>query len=103
MGQALHSIESEPDSTIEIVVHITETLGDQRREDLVTALEGNGGITAAEFCPFLQRKDLLNNHHPQLYLRPVADQIRCYFFFTCRMRRLLRFSWRPVSLFLRPS
>ena len=51
MGQALHSIESEPDSTIEIVVHITETLGDQRREDLVTALEGNGGITAAEFCP----------------------------------------------------
>jgi len=52
MGQALHSIESEPDSTIEIVVHITETLGDQRREDLVTALEGNGGITAAEFCPF---------------------------------------------------
>ncbi|NOR26667.1 MAG: hypothetical protein GQ542_20215 [Desulforhopalus sp.] len=51
MGQALHSIESEPDNTIEIVVHITETLGDQRREDLVTALEGNGGITAAEFCP----------------------------------------------------
>ena len=51
MGQALHSIESEPDNTIEIVVHITETLGDQRREDLVTALEGNGGITTAEFCP----------------------------------------------------
>ena len=51
MGQALHSIESEPDRTIEIVVHITDTLGEQRREDLVTALEGNGGITTAEFCP----------------------------------------------------
>jgi hypothetical protein len=51
MGQALHSIESEPDRTIEIVVHITETLGEQRRDDLVTALEGNGGITTAEFCP----------------------------------------------------
>ncbi len=51
MGQALHSIESEPDHTIEIVVHITETLGEQRRDDLVTALEGNGGITTAEFCP----------------------------------------------------
>ena len=51
MGQALHSIESEPDRTIEIVVHITETLGEQRRDDLVSALEGNGGITTAEFCP----------------------------------------------------
>jgi hypothetical protein len=51
MGQALHSIESEPDHTIEIVVHITETLGEQRRDDLVSALEGNGGITTAEFCP----------------------------------------------------
>jgi hypothetical protein len=51
MGQALHSIESEPDHTVEIVVHITETLGEKQRGDLVTALEGNGGITAAEFCP----------------------------------------------------
>ena len=51
MAQALHSIESEPDRTIEIVVHITETLGEQRREDLVAALEANGGIATAEFCP----------------------------------------------------
>ena len=51
MGQALHSIENEPDHTIEIVVHITETLGEQRRGDLVAALEGNDGITTAEFCP----------------------------------------------------
>jgi len=51
MGQASHSIESEPDHTIEIVVHITETLGEQRRGDLVAALKDNGGITAAEFCP----------------------------------------------------
>ena len=51
MGQALHSIESEPDHTVEIVVHITETLGEQRRRDLVSALEDSGGITTAEFCP----------------------------------------------------
>jgi hypothetical protein len=51
MGQALHSIENEPEHTIEIVVHITETLGEQQRGDLVAALENNGGITAAEFCP----------------------------------------------------
>ena len=51
MGQVLHSIESEPDHTVEIIVHITETLGEQRRGDLVAALEDSGGITTAEFCP----------------------------------------------------
>ena len=51
MGQALHNIEIEPDHTVEIVVHITETLGVQQREDLVSALEDSGGITTAEFCP----------------------------------------------------
>ena len=51
MGHALHSIENEPDHTVEIVVHITESLGEQRREDLVAALEDSGGITTAEFCP----------------------------------------------------
>ena len=51
MGQALHSIESEPDHTVEIVVHITETLGEQQRGNLIAAIEGNSGITTAEFCP----------------------------------------------------
>ena len=51
MGQTLHSIESEPDHTVEIVVHITEYLGEQRRGGLVAALEDNSGITTAEFCP----------------------------------------------------
>ena len=31
MSQALHSIESEPNHTVEIVVHITDTLGEQQR------------------------------------------------------------------------
>ena len=37
--------------TVEIVLHITETLGEERRGDLVAALEDNDGITTAEFCP----------------------------------------------------
>ena len=51
MAQALHSIDAYPDRTVEIVVHITETLGEKRRESLVNALEENSGITTAEFCP----------------------------------------------------
>ena len=51
MGQAMHVVENYPEHTVEIVVHITEALGEQRRKDLVVALEESSGITAAEFCP----------------------------------------------------
>ena len=51
MGQALHSIESEPANTVEIIVHISENLGETRRNDLVDALEKEESIVSAEFCP----------------------------------------------------
>ena len=51
MEQTLRSVENEPANTVEIVVHITETLGEERRKDLVTALEGEDSIVSAEFCP----------------------------------------------------
>jgi hypothetical protein len=66
MGQALHSIESQPDHTVEIVVHITESLGEQRRGDLVAALENSGGITTAEFCP-LRYHLMLVRYDRELY------------------------------------
>ena len=66
MGQALHSIENEPDHTVEIVVHITENLGEQQRGNLVAALESNGGITAAEFCP-LRYHLMLVRYDRELY------------------------------------
>jgi len=51
MGQAIHSMENEPDHTVEIVVYISETLGEQRRGNLVVALKNDNGIVDAEFCP----------------------------------------------------
>ena len=51
MGQAIGNIENEPDRNVEIVVHITETLEQQQRGSLVAALENDGGIVSAEFCP----------------------------------------------------
>jgi phosphoribosyl-ATP pyrophosphohydrolase len=50
MGEALHSIMQEPDN-VEIIVHVDETLGEERRNVLVTALEDQNGIRSAEFCP----------------------------------------------------
>lgn len=42
---------NELDHTAEIIVRIPENLGEQQRADLIIALEGDDGITAAEFCP----------------------------------------------------
>ncbi len=51
MEQAIHSIEAEPAHTVEIVVHISESLEEQQRANLVARLNSNAGIVAAEFCP----------------------------------------------------
>ena len=76
MGQALHSIESEPDHTVEIVVHITETLGEQRRGDLVSALEDSGGITTAEFCPLRYHLMLVRYDREMYSSRDVLDRVK---------------------------
>ena len=51
MEQAIHSIVKKPEHTVEIVVHVTETLEEQRRRDLVAALAHEDGFVGAEFCP----------------------------------------------------
>ena len=51
MEQAINVIENETQRTVEIVVHITETLGEERRSDLVTALRRSKDIVSAEVCP----------------------------------------------------
>jgi hypothetical protein len=75
MGQTLHNIESEPDHTVEIVVHITETLGAQQREDLVSALEDSGGITTAEFCPLRYHLMLVRYDRDLYSSRDVLDRV----------------------------
>ena len=51
MAEALHSVKTFPEHTVEIVIHITENLGEQQRGNLVASLGNNEGIVAAEFCP----------------------------------------------------
>jgi hypothetical protein len=51
MEQAASNSENEPAHTVEIVVHISENLDEQQRSSLVSALNSNAGIVAAEFCP----------------------------------------------------
>ena len=75
MTQALHSVETQPEHTVEIVVHITETLGEQRRAALVAALEDNGGITTAEFCPLRYHLMLVNYDRDMYSSQDVLDRV----------------------------
>lgn len=76
MEQAIHSIKSEPARTVEIVVHITEDLGEQQRGNLVAALNSNAGIVAAEFCP-LRYHLMLVRYDADLYSsQDVLDRVK---------------------------
>ena len=76
MGQVIQSIMAEPENTVEIVVHITETLGEQRPGDLVAGLEDNGGITAAEFCPLRYHLMLVRYDRDTYTSQDVLDRVR---------------------------
>jgi hypothetical protein len=51
MVQVASSVRQEPDNSVEIVIHVDETLADDGRTALVRALENSAGILSAEFCP----------------------------------------------------
>lgn len=76
MGQVIQSIMAEPENTVEIVVHISETLGEQRRGDLVAGLEDNGGITTAEFCPLRYHLMLVRYDRDTYTSQDVLDRVR---------------------------
>jgi hypothetical protein len=75
MEQALQSNQNEPARTVEIVVHITEDLGKQQRGELVAALEANGGITAAEFCPLRYHLMLVRYDRDRYTSADVLDRV----------------------------
>ena len=76
MEQAIQSIETEPEHTVEIIVHITEDLGEQQRGDLITALKDNGGITAAEFCPLRYHLMLVSYDTDMYSSQEVLDRVK---------------------------
>jgi hypothetical protein len=76
MAQALHSIETQPEHTVEIVVHITENLEEKQREELVTALEESGGISTAEFCPLHFHLMLVKYDRDTYSSQDVLDRVK---------------------------
>jgi cell division protein FtsX len=65
-------------NTVEIVVHISESLDDAQRSNLVVALEQIDGVVSAEFCPLRYHLMLLrydrDRYSSQDILGAVSDQ-----------------------------
>ena len=76
MGDALRSIQPQSDHIVEIVVHVEETLGEEQRKDLVTALEANRDIRAAEFCPLRYHLMLVQYDRDMLSSQDVLGRVR---------------------------
>jgi len=78
MEQAIHNRENEPAHSVEIVVHISENLEEQQRRNLITELNTNTGIVAAEFCPLRYHLMLVrydrHQHSSQDVLSAVSGQ-----------------------------
>ena len=75
MGQAMHSIENEPEHTVEIVVHVSENLEGKQRSNLIAALENTNGIVSAEFCPLRYHLVLVRYDKDQYSSKDVLNAV----------------------------
>jgi hypothetical protein len=51
MEPVIQRIEAVPEHTVEVVVHISETLEEQQRNNMIVALENDDRIYSVEFIP----------------------------------------------------
>ena len=75
MEQAIPGTTNDPAHTVEIVVHISEDLDEPQRGDLVSALNGNSGIMAAEFCPLRYHLLLVRYDRDRYSSQDVLDRV----------------------------
>jgi len=78
MEQAIPVTEFEPEHIVEIVVHVTESLGETQRLDFVAALENDERIVSVNFSPTRSHLMLVkydsNRHSSQDVLASIESQ-----------------------------
>lgn len=75
MGEAAFSIQQDPAHTVEIIVHVDETLEEPERADLVNSLQDISGIKSAEFCPLRYHLMLINYDRNMLNSKEVLTGV----------------------------
>ena len=75
MGEAAFNIQQVPAHTVEIIVHVDETLDEPGRADLVNSLQDINGISSAEFCPLRYHLMLINYDRNMLNSQEVLTGV----------------------------
>ena len=77
MDQVVHEMPTlnEAKNTVEIVVHISESLEDMQRKNLLATLEKEDGIVSAEFCPLRYHLMLVRYDRDQYSSQDVLSAV----------------------------
>lgn len=75
MNQIGQAVNHETDTTVEIVVHITEGLDEDQRDTLTSALKNTNGISGAEFCPLRYHLMLLRYDRDVFSSKDVLSRV----------------------------
>ena len=76
MGEVAYDRQTKPEHKVEIVVHVDENLGEDRRNDLVEALNGAEGINSAEFCPLRYHLMLVEYDRNNINSQDVLSRVK---------------------------
>jgi hypothetical protein len=76
MGEVAYDLQRQPAHSIEILIHVDETLEEDRRDDLVSALEATDGIYTAEFCPLRYHLILVQYDREQHSSQDVLNRVK---------------------------
>lgn len=75
MGEVAYNLQQYPEHNVEVIVHIDETMGEVRRNELVNSLEAIEGISSAEFCPLRWHLLLINYDRETLNSQDVLTGV----------------------------
>ncbi|MGB5426266.1 MAG: hypothetical protein WBN95_05705 [Gammaproteobacteria bacterium] len=76
MGEVAYDLKQQAAHNTEILIHIDETLEEQRRNELVDALEATAGIHTAEFCPLRYHLVLVQYDRDNLRSQDVLNKVK---------------------------
>jgi len=76
MGEVAYDLQPQVGTKVEIVVHVDETLGESRRNDLVDALQETDGVHTAEFCPLRYHLMLVQYDRDSISSRDVLARVK---------------------------
>jgi hypothetical protein len=75
MVELAYNIQQKPVRGVEIVVHVDDTLGEEKRNDLTGALSRIDGIYAADFCSLRWHLMLVQYDRQCMTSQDVLDHV----------------------------